>query len=236
MVISSFPYSIKADKEVFFEATHKSNLGVEHLDGNTYYAKNVNSDFYVVVFGGIKDKNTQAVISELENLKKSYSISIGEILTVEADKKSIDAYYKKHPDLYIDIAFEGNKSLMQTIHGRYDEGTSVNLPVVLIINKSDDLLYYNSGSKVKDCLKKALDKLIDRQNKLSNTSKYIIEGEINYDYAYDILNRLNDYRTQNGLNALVMDESLLEGAMQRAAELTFVLFITTNNLLNFSIA
>lgn len=39
-----------------------------------------------------------------------------------------------------------------------------------------------------------------------------------YDYAYQVLDKINAERSKNGLSTLQMDSTLLEGAMQRAAE------------------
>ena len=39
-----------------------------------------------------------------------------------------------------------------------------------------------------------------------------------YDFAYQVFDKINAERTKNGLSALKMDATLLEGAMQRAAE------------------
>ncbi|MBE5938044.1 MAG: hypothetical protein E7265_08445 [Lachnospiraceae bacterium] len=47
-----------------------------------------------------------------------------------------------------------------------------------------------------------------------------VKGQENYDYAYQVLEIVNETRTQLGLNALTMDKSLLETAMQRAAEIS----------------
>ena len=41
-----------------------------------------------------------------------------------------------------------------------------------------------------------------------------------YSSAFEVLDYLNAYRVKKGLEELVMDEELLECAMQRAAELT----------------
>ena len=48
----------------------------------------------------------------------------------------------------------------------------------------------------------------------------------NYNYAYEVLNIVNQRRSENGLAPLVMNSSLMESAMQRAAE-TSILFSHT---------
>lgn len=45
-----------------------------------------------------------------------------------------------------------------------------------------------------------------------------LEGTFDYDSAYAILDILNSYRQSHGLSQLVMDEDMLDTAMQRAAE------------------
>ena len=47
---------------------------------------------------------------------------------------------------------------------------------------------------------------------------FSITGERNYDFAYEVLELVNQERQNQGLNALTMEESLLETAMVRAAE------------------
>ncbi len=54
-----------------------------------------------------------------------------------------------------------------------------------------------------------------------NTSVQIV-GECKYDISYEILNELNKLRKSEGLSTLVMDSQLLEGAMQRASEITIL--------------
>lgn len=51
---------------------------------------------------------------------------------------------------------------------------------------------------------------------------YTIEvvSEENYDYAYEVLQQLNQLRSSVGVTALTMDKDLLDAAMQRAAEIS----------------
>lgn len=46
-----------------------------------------------------------------------------------------------------------------------------------------------------------------------------LDGTFDYDSAYAILESLNSYRRSQGLSELVMDEDMLDAAMQRAAEI-----------------
>ena len=57
-------------------------------------------------------------------------------------------------------------------------------------------------------------KVVDEERNL------MISGQENYDYAYQVLDILNETRAAVGENALTMDEELLETAMQRAAEIS----------------
>ena len=58
---------------------------------------------------------------------------------------------------------------------------------------------------------------------------YVFDGKLavktdnNYDYAYEVLNLVNQERSKAGLQALTMDKDLLDAAMLRAAEIS-VLF------------
>lgn len=54
-------------------------------------------------------------------------------------------------------------------------------------------------------------------------TKYInvdISGNYNYDYAFEMLDILNEYRENVGLSKFVMEKSLLEQSMERAAEIS----------------
>ena len=47
-----------------------------------------------------------------------------------------------------------------------------------------------------------------------------ISGVKNYDYAMEVLSKVNNERANNGLDSLTIDEELTEAAMQRAAEIS----------------
>ena len=53
--------------------------------------------------------------------------------------------------------------------------------------------------------------------------KLAVKADNNYDYAYEVLNLVNQERSKAGLQALTMDKDLLDAAMLRAAEIS-VLF------------
>ena len=62
-------------------------------------------------------------------------------------------------------------------------------------------------------------RLTEYDGKYMIISKLTIKGTYYYDKAFEVLNLVNEERRKAGLEELVMDEQLLEGAMQRAAEL-----------------
>ncbi len=49
-------------------------------------------------------------------------------------------------------------------------------------------------------------------------SGVLVHGKFNFDFAYEVIDYINDYREQNGLEKLESDFSLMESAMIRAAE------------------
>ncbi len=51
-----------------------------------------------------------------------------------------------------------------------------------------------------------------------NLAKVSYTGNYHYNYSYQVLNLVNQERAKVGLSALTMDKTLLNGAMQRAAE------------------
>jgi len=50
------------------------------------------------------------------------------------------------------------------------------------------------------------------------SKKVSVTASVSYDYAYQVLDLINEQRTSRGLSKLAMDKDLLEAAMQRAAE------------------
>ena len=67
-------------------------------------------------------------------------------------------------------------------------------------------------------------KLVKQNNgNYTVTYNFDVQGTRLYDYAYKVLELVNQERTKQGLNALTMDKSLLETAMKRSAEIV-VLF------------
>lgn len=59
-----------------------------------------------------------------------------------------------------------------------------------------------------------------------NNAKLTIKGTENYNRAFDVMDSINDYRKDEGLSLLKMDENILNGAMVRAAESTIFLDMT----------
>lgn len=63
-------------------------------------------------------------------------------------------------------------------------------------------------------------------NGYRSMEKVSVSGTRNYNYAYEVLDIVNQRRSENGAAPLVMNASLMESAMQRAAE-TSILFSHT---------
>ena len=53
----------------------------------------------------------------------------------------------------------------------------------------------------------------------ADVNTIIIDGTVQYSRAFKILDSINTYRAEKGLNALVMDQTLLDAAVSRSAEL-----------------
>ena len=52
----------------------------------------------------------------------------------------------------------------------------------------------------------------------ANSSTITIDGSIDYERAFAMLDSINEIRVQNGSPALVMDQGLMDGAILRSAE------------------
>ena len=80
--------------------------------------------------------------------------------------------------------------------------------------------------------------LVSSLKLLANSEGDIIDiyitGTHNYDYAYEMLELINEERKKNGLNELKMDESLFSSAMERATEIALYLSHTRPNGMGFT--
>ncbi|MCD8021820.1 MAG: CAP domain-containing protein, partial [Lachnospiraceae bacterium] len=61
-----------------------------------------------------------------------------------------------------------------------------------------------------------------RPEAASGTAEVSVTGTYNYEYAYEVLDQMNELRASVGVSSLVMDQTLLEYATQRAAEIAFL--------------
>lgn len=91
------------------------------------------------------------------------------------------------------------------------------MPLVVYADSAGKIVDYTLDSVTISTIKNKLSSL-----KVGNTygfsSTLSITGQRDYGKAYEVLEQLNAYRVENGLNPLKMDEELLEAAMNRAAE------------------
>lgn len=219
-----------SDHSIYFDPTHKSNLIFEDIDNKKYKMTDIKEDYIVVLFGKTNNDNTNNLINNIEKIN-DYKIKIIIALVEENKNEDLNDYQKKHPNMIIDVLYKDNKELMDILIKRYENKEETDLPVVLIINNEDDLLYYDSG-KINDINEvfNKLDKEYKKKKEEENILvKYDIKGMIDYDKAYEALEILNLRRKENGLNELIMDKDLMEAAFKRAAEITFNLSHTRPN-------
>ena len=222
------------DIGVYLNDTEATNISIVDYKGKTHSISSFNTDYTVLVFGRQSCGNTNNALSTLENLKKKgYKFTEVSMLVDSNDISStIEQYQKQYPNAIVSDKYSYNNSLMWSLVRRVQGGGSVIMPVCVIVDKSSRIQYYVSGADSGNGLMRALAKLtgnITDYENLTVFERYHIRGTYNYDYAKEVVRLMNIERKKEGLSPLIMDAELLEGAMQRGAEISFYFSHTRPN-------
>lgn len=94
---------------------------------------------------------------------------------------------------------------------------SYTMPMVAYVNYMGQIVSCTTGAQTEAKIREQLANIgVGSFSSFSSTID--VTGTRDYTLAYEVFDQLNQYRVENGLNALTMDQSLLESAMVRAAE------------------
>ena len=110
----------------------------------------------------------------------------------------------------------GNNVMWRLLRDFGSDTNSVALPTTVYINSEGEILEVSSGVQGKEDILHVL----NCENSFNEKVEFSVKGKANYDYAYEVLNLLNELRSSIGLPTLAMNKELLDVAMQRAAEIS----------------
>ena len=123
--------------------------------------------------------------------------------------------YVESSDFWLDFIFPYRGLMGLSTSG----AISITYAVNYIIDTDNNFRFTWQGSYLADYYASTLSLLDNSFDDSYGVYRITISGVSDYSSAYEELDILNEYRLQNGLSALTMDEELLETAMQRAAEI-----------------
>lgn len=184
----------------------------------------------VIVFGQPTCGNTQGTLKEIAASEWLKSGKVRVIFGESSNKNLQDTKDFKQSlggcdgiifCYYASTAWNGYLDLIQT-------RASFALPTTVIIDGNNQILDILSGRQSANAIINIINSggtgdkpdVPDIPEQPAAGISITIEGTENYDYAKSILTLINQARASKNLAALKLDESLLETAMQRAAELS----------------
>lgn len=186
----------------------------------------------IIVFGMTTCSNTQRTIKGLADSGKAADGSV-RVIYAECNKASADAVraFKQQYGCE-DIIFcgqfgeySGNPTNVWNAYLTPDDTGA--MPTTVVIDGNDRVKKILWGYQKADAIFNAIggDGTGDNpgtgsQPDVSGNVSVEIEGTENYDYVNEVLELVNQNREKEGLAELKLDESLLEIAMQRAAEIS----------------
>lgn len=153
-----------------------------------------------VIFGDLSGKN----LEEIKTFKQNYGCSQMIFCYDDNPISQISKAWNSYLDLVMArnlmalptiVIIDGNNQVIDILSGYQTASTIIN---IINGNSSDDTPGDVTGS----------------------AASVTVDGTENYDFANDVLALVNQTRAEKGVAPLKFDESLLETAMQRAAELS----------------
>lgn len=202
------------------------------LDGEDIFTTVTPGQATIIVFGRTTCSNTQRTVKGIADSGKAADGSVrviyGECSEASADE--VRAFKRQYG--CDDIIFCGqfdeysrNPSDAWNAYLTSDDVGTLSLPTTVVIDGNDKVKKIFWGYQSADTIFNAIngegteDKPGTEPDASENVSVQI-EGIENYNYVNEILELVNQERAGKGLAALKLDESLLEMAMQRAAEIS----------------
>ncbi len=177
-------------------------------------------DVTINVFGRDNCYNTISLLQRIIELgiDEMKGVKVNFIDIDRNSKEDIKAFAEAFGEAYVDFCYDtgstANSVMWSYAHSVASNG-SVTLPVVVFINGDGSVRNVTSGT-LSDFY---LLSIVDSNELIDATISFDITGTENYTYAKSVYNQINSLRDSLGLNELTLDKTLMEIAMQRAAEI-----------------
>ncbi len=219
------PVSTGGDIQVVEEPLEKlprlgasaSSISFTGIDGNKYTPADFDTDYAALFYGRTICDNTQAMIQYLEGRLKADSPSFQIVLmNCDSTKEQLEAYATKYPNRLVS---DENNDIYQYFSISGATGT-ISLPGIIIIDNATGEIAFTANGLKKTELNQFLADIgiTDESGTTGELCTFRMKGTADYPAVFEVLDLLNAQREEAGLDPLVMDETLLEVAMQRAAE------------------
>lgn len=220
-----------------FSALAVENYTFDTVDGDT---ASIYSDSYEVtvnVFGRPTCGNTEGTILDIlkEEVDETEGVKINFIDIDMNTKETVLGFrnnetFRYFPDNSISFCYCNNSLANNLLWSLLEESgntlTSITLPVIAFIRNNGELIKVTTGlqkaSTISEIIKNkdTITNPSDNNNTSDAEISFSVNGTANYDYAFEVLKKLNELRASKGLSPLTMDKELLDVAMQRAAEIS----------------
>ena len=191
------------------------------IDENKALSYSAYYDMTVSIFGKNGCQSTASILNSIieSGIDKQKNIRFLFIDCENKTKTQVKEMAKKYKNSNIVFCYDTTQYSVNAMWSlAYMAGfkDGITLPLTVFTKKDGTIFKITQGDIEADYL-----------NQLSNgdlSGEKIVElsvgGEENYDYAYQVLNKLNDLRKKSNLKPLTMDKNLLSAAMRRAAEIS----------------
>ncbi len=191
------------------------------VDGKTVYTYSKQYDVTVTIFSHNQCNNGKKLIQAIAQ-NSTLLKNTTQVLFVDANKntkQTVSALKKSLGTSKVEFCYDLSDKAYNAMW-KYANvagfGDSITLPIIVFTKKDGTVFKVLQGEVEPDYFFQ-LAKGDLSQDMSVNLN---ISGTENYNYANEVLKKLNDLRKRLNLQALTMDQSLLTAAMQRAAEIS----------------
>lgn len=171
--------------------------------------------------------NSNAVVSSLCESSWITDARI-RLLVVDVDKSSKETVMAMQQENLADTAifcydttYAANNTMWSYLDSTIGSEGRVTLPVTVLIDGQNKVQYcltgYNTASELKPYVEELVGDELEEVEKPDEVELYAY-GTFEEKMAFEVLEQVNQARLDNGLEKVTMDETLMEKAMQRAAE------------------
>lgn len=115
--------------------------------------------------------------------------------------------------------YAANNMMWDYAAAMWGESAGITLPLTVLIDSNNKVQYGFKGYQTADDLLPYVEYLVGEElAEKPKSVEFYVEGNFFEDEAFEVLEIVNEARAEQGLSALSMDKTLMEKAMQRAAE------------------